>query len=198
MLRDIDHALVTLLGAAVPGVAILLGAGGDEDGLRVLLHDVREDQDALAAMWQDEHDETGRVVARRHPTRRFMLRYLVFATTPDPVIEHDWLGSVLVALAAHQVVPAERLTGAIAGLTIPLQVAPPGLPRPAHAVLAVIGARPVLEVAVTAPCVQPDVTVLPPAPDTVDLGVMAGTPPRARPGHRPEPPGRRIREGDGG
>ncbi|MFC4857277.1 Pvc16 family protein [Actinophytocola glycyrrhizae] len=194
MLRDIDTALTALLTAAVPGAPVQLGAGGTEHGLRVLLHDVREEPDALAATWQDEHDADGRVVARRPPVRRYRLRYLVFAVAADRAAEHDWLGRVLVALAAHQVVP----TGLLPGPPAPLQVAPPGLSAPAHAVLAAIGARPLLEVAVLAPCVQPALTGLPSAPDTVDLGVTAGLPHRAPPGRRAGPAGRRIREGGRG
>ncbi|GAB1513190.1 Pvc16 family protein [Actinophytocola sp. KF-1] len=200
MLRDIDNALIALLGTGVPGVAVLLGPGGDEPGLRVLLHDVREDQGALAAMWQDDHDATGRVVSRRHPVRRFRLRYLVFADAGDPATAHDWLGRALVVLAAHPVVPAGLLTGmaADAALPVPLQVAPPGLPELTRAVLAAVGTRPALDVVVTAPCVRSDMTGLPPAPDTVDLGVVAGAPRTAQRGRQAGPPGRRIREGRDG
>ena len=191
MFRDIDTALIALLATAVPGAAVALEGGKVAHGLRLLLHDVCEDPAALAAVWQDDHDADGRVVARRPPVRRFRLRYLVFAVAGDRETEHDWLGRVLVALAAHQVVPAELLTGPPAQL----QVAPPGLPAPAPPIRAAVGVRPALDLVVTAPCVQPRLTGLPPAPDTVDLGVSAGTPPRARRVRAPGTVGKRIREG---
>lgn len=197
MIRDVDTALTELLEAAVPAVAVRLGVDGEEHGLRLLLHDVREEAGALAAIWEDRHDADGRVVSRRPPVRRFRLRYLVVAVGPDAATEHDWLGRVLVSLAAHPVVPAGTLT-ASSGLPVPLQVAPAGLPDPAPPVLAAVGARPALEVAVTAACVQPDITGLSPAPDTVDLGVAAAAASRARSVRGPGPVGRRIREGHGG
>lgn len=201
MFDEIDLALAALLTAALPdGTAVRPGARRDEPGIGLLLHDVREDTTARAALWEDVHDDRGHVTGRLPPMRRYRLRYLLVATAPDAATEHAWLGRALVALAECSVVPAEHLTGPIgaAGLPVPVQVAPPDLPAASPGVLAEVGSRTTVELVVIAPCARAARTDLRPAPEVVSLGVSGQVPAPLPRGRSAVPPRRRISEGRDG
>ncbi|MGA8016372.1 MAG: DUF4255 domain-containing protein [Candidatus Dormiibacterota bacterium] len=124
------------------------------------LVEIREDLERRPADWEDVREEQGRIVARRPPLRRFRLRYLVTAWAPGVEQEHALLSRVLLCLSAHEAIPAEHLTGALAseGVPVYLSVAPPSAADPPPwAIWAALGvsARTCLDVVVLAPLPRP-------------------------------------------
>lgn len=177
MIAEVNRALTGLLEPLLPpGCEIHFGAparGGK--ALSWFLADVREDEKAAETDWTDVRDDTGRVVARRPPVRRFDLHYLVTAEEDDPAL----LDAVLTAADPGRRVPAALLPAALAGHPVTLRLTG-GPIAPAD--------RTTLRVLVSAPLVlQPVTEVAPPAED-VRLGV-------AVPGGRPPAPPPPARSG---
>ena len=188
MIGDVSRAVRGLLAPLLPaGAEVRFGTLGGEsvpDGALVwVLADVREDEKAAETDWTDIRDDTGRVVARRPPVRRFDLHYLVTAETADPEREAALLDAVLVAADPGKRVPAAVLAESLAGrpVTVRLGDSPqPGAP-----------ARTTLRVIVSAPLVLPPVTDVPAPAEDIRLGVAA-------PGRPAPAPPRPRRAGPGG
>jgi hypothetical protein len=178
MIAEVNRALTGLLEPLLPpGCEVRFGApapGGK--ALAWFLADVRED--AAETDWTDVRDETGRVVARRPPVRRFDLHYLV--TAEDPAAEATLLDAVLTAADPGRRVPPDLLPETLAGRPITLRLAG-GAPA---------SDRTALRVLVNAPLVLPPVTDVAAPAEDIRLGVAApgrpapGPPPPARPGPR--------------
>lgn len=126
MIHDVDRSLSAWLGRCLPdGAATSFtcpSASWVDDPPEPLLvngflYDIREDVSALTGDVQEIRDAEGVVVGRRPPTRRYRLRYLLTAWVADgsPFAEHELLGAVLAGCVAHQAIPADCLTGSLAG-----------------------------------------------------------------------------------
>lgn len=175
-----------------PGVPVLIGSPGEAGpAVGVRLRSIREDLTARNTGWQDRMDEQGRVVARELPPRRFRFHYLLTAHAADADAEHALLGSILVGLARHGVVPAEHVPTTLreSGPPIGLELAHPDCPLPGcHPGGPPDGGLDVVLIACWSPAPLVD---LAPAPDTIMVGAGAITPPPARPprADRPAPRG---------
>lgn len=93
------------------------------------LYDIREDLEQREVMWEDIRGETGLVIERRPPPRRFKLSYLVTAWTQRPEDEHRLLSSVLSCFLRNQTMPVELITGSLVGARLPITLSI-GLPPP--------------------------------------------------------------------
>jgi hypothetical protein len=200
VLHEIDAALRTMLLAELPATTTIRfdtpdpswceGAGGV---VSAFLHRVREDLGARTASWVEHRDERGRVVDRAAPARRYHVHYVVTAWCADSGHEHQLLGAVLAALAGHDTVPEQHLSGSLraAGHPVTLAVAHPELSRPAPELWRDLALRPraALDLVATAILTPATPTDLAPPAQRVDLTVAGGTPatPAARPRDRALP-----------
>lgn len=203
MFHEIDAALTAVLRAAIePAPAVWFGVPGqeraDEHGVGLFLHAVREDLEGRTAVWLDERDERGAVVARRPPPRRYRVCYLVTCWSSTVEREHALLGHVLATLVEHEVVPAGHLTGSLrAAGTVRLDVAQAGLPTAPVELWSAYGIAPraALDLVVTAPLAPAAITELRRAPEEVALGVDGGiAAPAAEPAPGIGPPRKRVAE----
>jgi hypothetical protein len=171
---------------------------GDTTRLGLFLHDVREDLSARVAAWQDERDEDGRIVARRAPSRRYRLGYLVTAWSSTVDAEQELLGAALNAFVRGETVPVEHLTPALRATALPvtLAVAHPDLPAANTGLWRAFGIPPrtTLDLVVTTPLLGQATTDLDAAPEEVTLGVDPGGPPPPAPTPAPAGPRKRIDE----
>jgi hypothetical protein len=128
MINDVDAAVEALIRDAVgPDVPVSLdppGPGWDrhDDGpvVDLCLAEIRDDPSAGWGDWTDVRDDTGRVIARRPPVRRYRFTYVISARAREVAVEHDILGRVLQGLAGRASLP--QLGGA--GLPVILSTAP--------------------------------------------------------------------------
>jgi hypothetical protein len=150
----------------------------------VFLHRVREDLSARTASWVEHRDDRGRLLDRAAPARRYHVHYLLTAWGADSDHEHRLLGAVLAALAGHDTVPDQHLTGSLraAGHPVALAVAHPELARSAPEFWRDLGLRPraALDLVATAVLLPAVPTELAPPAQRVDLAV-AGRLPAAPP-----------------
>lgn len=185
VISEADEALVALLRAALPtGTVVTLDHPDPqwtEPVVCVLLHAVREDVAARHAFWQDDVDQRGHVVARRPPSRRYRLCYLLAAFAGDAAGEHRLLDAALGALATED--------------TAHISVGHPDLPAAPAELWQALGVPPRggLDVVVTTIVTPTPHTDLAPAPAIVDVGVARDVPEPVRP-PKPPRPARRIRE----
>jgi hypothetical protein len=134
MLQDIDATLAALLQAelAVDNVAISFAAPDDQfppsgvslPAISFFLYDVREDHDLRSTQWDLDRQPNG-MVTRKRPPVRVTCSYLITAwpsaSAPDPVQdEHQLLGEVMKVLLRHRAIPANYLSGELAGQEPPL------------------------------------------------------------------------------
>ncbi len=191
MIGEVNRALRAVLTPALPtGLPIRFAAPAPEPGLYLFLADVREDEGAGGTDWEDIRDATGRVVARRPPTRRFHLQYVVTAEAADPDDGPAALDAVLAAVDPGRRIDPELFGGDLAGRPVVLRLSDGAA---AYARLG-LPPRTALGVTVTAPLVLPPVTDVAPAPDQIALDMADGRRPRPAPPERAtRPPLRRAR-----
>ena len=120
------------------------------------LYDIREDLPRREVMWENVRDDTGRVVERRPPPRRFRLSYLVTAWTQRPEDEHRLLSALLSCFIRHEVMPQEIIAGPLAEQTLPVYITvalPPPEDRSFADVWTALGGelKPSLDLVITAP-----------------------------------------------
>jgi uncharacterized protein DUF4255 len=145
VIHEVDEGLRRLLagsGLEASGVEVVLDAPTRDWAARrsaptvcVFLYDIREDALRRGTGAGEVYDEDGHLVARRSPPRWFQLTYLVTAWASRPQDEHRLLSQVLGALVTHDTLPAELLTGSLAGLglAVGLETAGAGMDAPAAA-----------------------------------------------------------------
>ena len=185
MIADVNRAVSGLLAPLLPpGCEVVFRAPGEPEGdgpaLVWFLADIREDEKSAETDWADVRDESGRVVGRRPPVRRFDLNYLVTAEATDPEVAAALLDAVLVAVDPGKRVPAALVGESLAGRPVTLRLgerAYPDVPR-----------RTTLGVVVSAPLVLPVVTEL--APPAEDIRLDVATPGRSAPAPAPGSPRR--------
>jgi hypothetical protein len=165
VISEVDEALIGLLRSrAVPnkGVEVAFeaptpdwGAGRNSPTIDAYLYNICEDTSRREFGMTSVRDESGIVVQRRRPIRRFRLSYLVTCWTRLAVDEHRLLDSVLGCLLDTEVLPISG-SGALAALGLPvlLTVAvPSGEAGPASDIWSALGGtlKPSLDVVVTVP-----------------------------------------------
>lgn len=166
MIHDVDESLRALVRRDAlngSGVEVAFDAPTKEWVARrnspvvdLYLYDIREDTTRRQTSWEEVKDETGRVVERRLPPRRYRLSYLVTAWTQRPEDEHRLLSAMLSCFVRHEYMPGELLAGTLEGETTPvlLTVAlPPTEDRSIADVWSAMGGelKPSLDLVVTAP-----------------------------------------------
>jgi hypothetical protein len=97
--------------------------------VNVYLYDIREDLNRREVEFEEIRDDTGRVVERRPPPRRFKLSYLVTAWTQRPEDEHRLLAAVLGCFLRRDALPRDMLVGALAEQPLAI-ISQVGLPPP--------------------------------------------------------------------
>lgn len=166
MIHDVDESLRALVRRDAvngSGVEVAFDAPTKEWVARrnspvvdLYLYDIHEDTTRRQTSWEEIKDDTGRVIERRLPPRRYRLSYLVTAWTQRPEDEHRLLSSLLSCFVRHEFMPAELLAGTLEGETMPvlLTVAlPPTEDRSIADVWSAMGGelKPSLDLVVTAP-----------------------------------------------
>ncbi|HEX5406188.1 MAG TPA: Pvc16 family protein [Pseudonocardiaceae bacterium] len=203
MIHDVDVSLDAFLRRCLPDgtvVRFVRPRADWPDGtqetllLNGFLYDIREDVSSLAGYSDDIRAIDGTVTARRLPIRRYRLRYLFTAWTADTaaVTEHELLGAVLRGCVEHQTLPADCLTGSLAGtdqlVTLrcaPADEQPVGIEPWA---LTRVPPRTTLDIVVIAPLVPPAHTDLAEPAGEVNLRPAPRRrrePPVSAPGRRP-------------
>jgi len=166
MIQDVDAALEALVRRdALNGsrVEVLFDAPTKDWVARrnaptvdLYLYDIREELNRREVAWGEVRDETGRVLERRPPARRFRLSYLVTAWTQRPEDEHRLLSSLLLAFVATETLAPDLFTGVLATSPVPvlLRVAlPPSEDRSIADVWTAMGGelKPSLDIQIIAP-----------------------------------------------
>jgi hypothetical protein len=166
MIHDVDEALRKLvLQYAVNGSGAEVSfdaptkdwaARRNAPTVNVYLYDVREDLDRRQVEFEEIRDDTGRVIERRPPPRRYKLSYLVTCWTQRPEDEHRLLSSLLAAFLKYETVPEEVLQGTLAQVNANTYISialPPPKDRSLADVWSALGGelKPSLDLVVTAP-----------------------------------------------
>jgi len=120
------------------------------------LYDIREDTGRRQVFFEDVRDETGRVVERRQPPRKFRLAYLLTAWTQRPEDEHRLLSTLLGCFLQQDFLPEELLVGSLqtSGNVVVSSIAlPVGEDRQISEVWSALGGelKPSLDLSVVAP-----------------------------------------------
>jgi hypothetical protein len=97
--------------------------------ISVYLYDIREDLERREVEYEEIRDQTGRVLERKPPPRRYKLSYLVTAWTQRPEDEHRLLAAVLSCFTRRDILPQDVLVGALAEQPLAI-IANVGLPPP--------------------------------------------------------------------
>ena len=123
------------------------------------LYDIREDMMRREVVWEPVREKDGHVTGRRPPPRRFKFSYLVTAWTQRPEDEHRLLSSLLSCFLAHEFVPPDLLSGALAGVEIPVLLTialPPPADRSLSDVWTALGGelKPSLDLVAIAPVID--------------------------------------------
>lgn len=140
MISEIDEALRSLIRAEVlaggSDVSIAFDCPDSEwssqqnsPAFNLYLYDVSENLVRREVAYEPVRDETGRVVDRRPPPRRFDLSYIVSAWTQRVEDEHRLMDEMLVCLLSHEYLPAEHLPEELAEQPLPVRLVA-GRPRP--------------------------------------------------------------------
>ena len=95
--------------------------------INTYLYDIREDRSRREVMFEDVRDDTGKVIERRRPPRRFRLSYLVTAWAQRAEDEHRLLSALLTTFVRQDYLPDELLGGSLvdAGKVVVSTVAVP-------------------------------------------------------------------------
>jgi hypothetical protein len=181
VIGEVDRALEELIRREVvrrSKTEVSFGAPGGERTaatVHLQLYDIREDQGRRRQGTVNEYDSDGALTVRRCPPRYVRLSYLVTVWAPQPEEEHRLLDATLRAFLAQDAIPAERLTGSLADLGLPVPMAaavPPPDDRALATALAASGAglRPFVNVVISAPMMpEPPTPVSPPVTKPLTL-----------------------------
>jgi hypothetical protein len=216
VIHEVDEVLKGLIGGgALAGSGIDVSfeaptrdwaARRNAPAVNAYLYDIREDVSRRQRGHMPVRDERDIVVRRRQPPRWFRLSYLVTAWTKQPQDEHRLLSAVLATLLPHELLPADRLPGALGalGLTVPLSVA--GLHTESRSLAEIWSAlggelKPSLDLVVTVPFPAfPEYDAGPPVTEGAAIrvrgmdGSLEGSQERA---HRPDRPAAGPDTGEG-
>ena len=125
MIHDIDETLRALVKRDVlngSGAEISFEAPTTEwaskrtvPTINCYLYDIREDTSRRDVFPIDVKDDTGKVIERKMPPRRFRLAYLLTAWTQRPEDEHRLLSDLLRCFLQSEVLPSDLLSGSLVG-----------------------------------------------------------------------------------
>lgn len=134
MIQDLDATITAWLSGLAPYASVSFDRPGEQTtngkqgrpALCLSLVDVQEHQAASTHSWSGQRSDEGQVVGRLPPNRIYRFTYLVSAIARDTLTEHELLGTVLVGLAADDVVPEQHLRGVLSdcGRTLMVRCAP--------------------------------------------------------------------------
>ncbi|MEU6021963.1 DUF4255 domain-containing protein [Micromonospora sp. NPDC048871] len=150
--------------------------------VNLFLYDIREDRSRHFQGRVAERDATGRTVAWHDSPHFYALSYLLTAWTNRPTDEHRLLATLLAGLVRYDELPAARLTGSLAtlSLSVPMSVAaPPGEGRALADVWSALGGelKPSLDLVIIAPVSTRRIPAAPPVQErTVLVGDTSGRP----------------------
>jgi Pvc16 N-terminal domain len=124
--------------------------------INVYLYDIREDLSRREVFFEDVRDDSGKVIERRQPPRRFRLTYLMTAWTQRPEDEHRLLSNLLACFLQQDFLPTDLLTGSLrdAGRVVISSVAIPiGQEKQISEVWSALGGelKPSLDLSIVAP-----------------------------------------------
>lgn len=166
MIHDVDESLRALVRReALNGSQVEVAfdaptkewvARRNSPAVDLYLYDIREDLERREVTWEEIRDESGRVVERRPPPRRYRLSYLVTAWTARPEDEHRLLSALLSCFIRHDFVPEELLAGQLEGVAQPVYLSVAQPPREDRSIADVWSAmggelKPSLDLVATAP-----------------------------------------------
>jgi hypothetical protein len=182
VIADVDATIASWLGRLAPELDVAFTPPPDKSGsapkrarttVTVFLYDVREDPDAGTPGWTGLRSDDGVLVGRQHPSRAYHFSYLLIASGPDPLEEHEALGRILSGSLLNEVVAEEDLAGQMKAADGPVVVrcAPAVRSVDAHDLWTAWGIRPrtTLELSVRAPMPPPLVIEVAEPPSHVDL-----------------------------
>ncbi|MFI6903083.1 DUF4255 domain-containing protein [Nonomuraea sp. NPDC050394] len=149
-------------------------AGDEAPTVHLRLYDIREDLGKRRQGMINETNADGAVTARHRPPRYVSLSYAVTVRAPEPEEEHRLLGTILRVLLTHDTIPADHLTGSLAELALPVTLVAAHPPQEDRALVAasVAGARPFVNVVISAP-IRPETPGPVAPPVRGPLGVRA-------------------------
>jgi hypothetical protein len=166
MIHEVDEALRNLIRReALNGADVEVtfdaptkdwSARRNSPTVSVYLYDIREDLSRREVEYEEVRDQTGRVIERRPPPRRFKLSYLITAWTQRPEDEHRLLAAVLGCFLRRDALPKDVLVGALADQPYAL-ITHVGLPPPQDRNLSDVWSalggelKPSLDLLITAP-----------------------------------------------
>lgn len=124
--------------------------------VNAFLYDIREDTARRDVAPRPILDDTGRIVGRKAPMRRFRLSYLLTAWTQRPEDEHRLLAQLLSTFITYDEVPEEDLVGSLIEADVPTIVTlalPPPQDRSLSDIWSALGGelKPSLDLVVVAP-----------------------------------------------
>ncbi|MEO6125018.1 MAG: DUF4255 domain-containing protein [Ilumatobacteraceae bacterium] len=154
--------------------------------INIYLYDIREDLSRREVFFEEVRDETGRVIDRRQPPRRFRLTYLMTAWTQRPEDEHRILSQLLGCFLVQDFLPPDLLVGSLKDserVVVSTVAVPVGQDKQISEVWSALGGelKPSLDLAIIAPMsvgktmhFGPPVTELPrfvvARPDAIEVG----------------------------
>jgi hypothetical protein len=195
---DVDAALAALFAAASSKELKLecsfdaptpeWSGGVKSTTLNLFLLEITENPEARPGAWADVRDDTGQIVGRQPPLRRYDLHYVLSAWGGTTEAQHRALSAVLRLVPAYDTIPVEFLSGALVETELPvrLRIAQDELSASVTDIWSSLGqpARASLALVATAPVLPALITDLAPPASSLDVG-LAGARPRA--GRAPVP-----------
>ncbi|HEX9259954.1 MAG TPA: DUF4255 domain-containing protein [Acidimicrobiales bacterium] len=196
MIHDVDASLRAMLASAVPGGEQSVRFDPPDEGwaakldrplLGLFLYDLIELIDGRWGDWDEIVGDTGLVVARQPPVRRYRLSYLVSAWAKSTEEEHRILGTVLQLVIDRNQIPEGARQGMLREESLPVRVEV-GIPSveltqrtaPAWSTLG-RPPRSYLELVAYVPIRPSLVTDIAPPAESIDLGLGRGLGPRPSP-----------------
>ena len=184
MMPAVDRALAALLRRDVLGEAVAVSfeppnrpwtGSVTTPTVNLFLFDVRENVSRREVMIEPIRDETGAVIGRRPPPTRYDLFYVLSVWGCPVEVEHQVLSAAIASLGAYDVIPPDLLGDAASPYGCFLTMAP-GMKR---GMLPSFGGemKIQLDLYVTAPLVQPTVSVAgPPVREHARIRVVDRSP----------------------
>lgn len=166
MIHDVDECLRTLVKRdALNGSRVEVAfdaptrewsARQNAPAVSMYLYDIREDTSRREVAWETQRGADRIATQHAMPPRRFRLSYLITAWTQRPEDEHRLLAAMLACFLRAPVLPADVLTGDLAGSSLPVLTTialPPPSDRSIADVWSALGGelKPSLDLVVTAP-----------------------------------------------
>ena len=130
MITEVDEALCVLLGRSLPeGTMVRLDppkptweTERPSNAIDLFLFGLHDDPSGRESGWDETRDSHGAVLARRAPTRRCALSYLVTARASKVDEEHRLLSVALRTMIFTDTLPVDCMPPVLAALGAPVQI----------------------------------------------------------------------------